>query len=386
MRRIRHILILLVTTAVIGVLLAWSFHGVRGVYVCDQCGHLYAPAKGDPQGNVPAGTAFEEIPPGWACPECGAGRESFSPSNIRQAFRSARWGVVPLAFVMGMLVFLVKALRWQVLLAPVKRVGFRRLLSAIMIGFMVNCILSRLGEVVRAAVLGVKGEMRTATALASIALERIFDMCTVVLFLMLSLLWLHPSASGAAAVHLAHLRTAGVVLAMAFVVGVGFLVLLRVRRKVTTRFVLGCAAWLPQRLRAKVQDFLDAFLAGLDTIQGPRQVMIISLLSVVHWLCQVSFFYVMGYCFPGLGLSFPGAMLVFALTALSVAALPLPGYLGVFQGGVKAAALILALPALESFRYSWLTWAVNVPPIIAVGFVFLWSEGLTLGELRRRGK
>ncbi len=48
-------------------------------YVCDECGWIYDPAKGDPEHGVPAGTAFENVPDDWVCPECGAGKSQFSP-------------------------------------------------------------------------------------------------------------------------------------------------------------------------------------------------------------------------------------------------------------------------------------------------------------------
>jgi rubredoxin len=48
-------------------------------YICDACGWIYDPAKGDPAHGVPAGTAFEDTPDGWVCPECGADKSMFSP-------------------------------------------------------------------------------------------------------------------------------------------------------------------------------------------------------------------------------------------------------------------------------------------------------------------
>ena len=48
-------------------------------YVCDVCGYEYDPAAGDPDNGVDAGTAFADIPESWVCPECGVGKESFSP-------------------------------------------------------------------------------------------------------------------------------------------------------------------------------------------------------------------------------------------------------------------------------------------------------------------
>lgn len=47
-------------------------------YVCDVCGYVYDPATGDSEFNIPAGTAFEDLPDDWVCPECGVGKENFS--------------------------------------------------------------------------------------------------------------------------------------------------------------------------------------------------------------------------------------------------------------------------------------------------------------------
>lgn len=48
-------------------------------YVCGVCGFVYDPAKGDPENNVPPGTAFESLPDNWVCPVCGAGKDQFEP-------------------------------------------------------------------------------------------------------------------------------------------------------------------------------------------------------------------------------------------------------------------------------------------------------------------
>lgn len=47
-------------------------------YICDVCGYEYDPAKGDPDNNVPAGTAWENVPADWVCPLCGVGKDQFS--------------------------------------------------------------------------------------------------------------------------------------------------------------------------------------------------------------------------------------------------------------------------------------------------------------------
>jgi len=46
-------------------------------YVCQVCGYVYDPAKGDPEHGIEPGTAFEELPDDWHCPLCGEGKEVF---------------------------------------------------------------------------------------------------------------------------------------------------------------------------------------------------------------------------------------------------------------------------------------------------------------------
>ena len=48
-------------------------------YVCTVCGYVYDPAKGDSEGGIIAGTAFENLPEDWTCPVCGAGKDEFEP-------------------------------------------------------------------------------------------------------------------------------------------------------------------------------------------------------------------------------------------------------------------------------------------------------------------
>jgi len=46
-------------------------------YKCSVCGWIYDPETGDEAGDIPAGTAFEDLPAGWVCPVCGATTDEF---------------------------------------------------------------------------------------------------------------------------------------------------------------------------------------------------------------------------------------------------------------------------------------------------------------------
>jgi rubredoxin len=50
-------------------------------YVCTICGYIYDPALGDPDNDVAAGTAWEDVPEDWVCPICGAGKDDFEKED-----------------------------------------------------------------------------------------------------------------------------------------------------------------------------------------------------------------------------------------------------------------------------------------------------------------
>ena len=48
-------------------------------YRCISCSYTYDPAVGDPHSGIAPGTAFEDIPDTWYCPDCGASKADFEP-------------------------------------------------------------------------------------------------------------------------------------------------------------------------------------------------------------------------------------------------------------------------------------------------------------------
>jgi rubredoxin len=46
-------------------------------YICVVCDYIYDPELGDEDGGIAPGTAFEDIPDDWVCPECGVTKDQF---------------------------------------------------------------------------------------------------------------------------------------------------------------------------------------------------------------------------------------------------------------------------------------------------------------------
>ena len=48
-------------------------------FECVICGHIYDEELGDPDGGIPAGTKWEDIPDDWVCPDCGVSKFDYEP-------------------------------------------------------------------------------------------------------------------------------------------------------------------------------------------------------------------------------------------------------------------------------------------------------------------
>lgn len=51
-------------------------------FMCLLCGYIYDEALGCPEEGLPPGTAWDDIPLTWRCPDCGAMKDDFEMVEI----------------------------------------------------------------------------------------------------------------------------------------------------------------------------------------------------------------------------------------------------------------------------------------------------------------
>jgi uncharacterized membrane protein YbhN (UPF0104 family) len=268
--------------------------------------------------------------------------------------------------------FWLTAVRWQVLLRPVKHVGIHRLFGVTMIGFMANNVLpARLGELVRAYALGKSESLSKSLSFATIVLERVFDGLTLLGFLLVGILFLRPGPwivwPAIAALGL-YAGVLGGLLWLRAGLGVGWLL-----------------DRLPGRMRRTAAELVDSFALGLDVLGDARALAVTAALSLVIWLVNAAGVWAM---FVAYSLELPAyaSLLVLSLVALALVLPSAPGYVGTFQLGTVAALALFAVPEATALSLSLLYHAVNYVPITLVGLAYLASMNLTLGELRAAGE
>ena len=54
----------------------------KQLYICRACGLIYDEEEGWPDDGIEPGTAWEDVPEDWLCPECGVGKEDFDMIEI----------------------------------------------------------------------------------------------------------------------------------------------------------------------------------------------------------------------------------------------------------------------------------------------------------------
>jgi len=109
--------------------------------------------------------------------------------QLMVAFRSINVYYLGLAVVSTFVSYWFRAVRWRVLLMPLKATRPKNLFSATIIGYMANNLLpARLGEFVRAYALARTESLTTSSVFATLVMDRLCDGFTVLLVLVITLL------------------------------------------------------------------------------------------------------------------------------------------------------------------------------------------------------
>jgi len=53
------------------------------VWQCLTCEFVYSEAIGIPEEGIPPGTAWEDVPEDWLCPDCAMGKDDFAMQEVQ---------------------------------------------------------------------------------------------------------------------------------------------------------------------------------------------------------------------------------------------------------------------------------------------------------------
>ena len=305
--------------------------------------------------------------------------------SLAVVWRELSHASVPLflaSTVCATLIFPLRALRWRVILEPVAPgQPLSALWRSTAIGMMANNLLpARAGEIARAYALTKQTNVPFATSIASLAVDRLFDM--LVLLLLAIVAFLDPAFPREA-------RIAGQTMGNLAQGSIGlFAVLLALfyalaffPGKIIQLFELFARRVSPT-IEERGKTVLIGFSRGLSVLRSPGHFSVVLAWTVAHWLLNAFAFW-LGFKAVGIALPFSAALFLQALIAVGVALPSAPGFFGFFE---KLATVGLGVYGIGADRAA--SWAIGFHilsfiPITLIGLWYYTRLGIHLKEINK---
>ncbi len=237
--------------------------------------------------------------------------------------------------------YFLRAVRWQVLLAPITEASLRELFATTTVGFTAIFLIGRAGEIVRPMWLPMRDRrVRPSAALVTLGLERVFDLAALVSFFAVNLLWFTPEAGRES--EFVYVKWAGWLM-LAGVIG-GFIGLV-VFQRVSPRVIAWAEPrvernWIPKRVREIIISLLKHLASALGILRDWRQTFWVSFWTFVLWMAIAVPTWLVLLAF-GLPLTFSDSVFIMGFATVS-SVVPTPGgAAGAFHTATAASLLFL---------------------------------------------
>jgi hypothetical protein len=191
----------------------------------------------------------------------------------------ADWRKIAIALGCIYVCYVIRSVRWALLLRHNKKVGLFSLLGTQVIGFTAVALIGRIADPVRPYLVARKTGLPLSNQVAVYIVERLFDLASMAL-IFCSVILLAPAGA------LPHPEVIKKVCYMALATTVGgafFLVAVRLAGEMVASFIDGLFGMASKKLGHAVGHKIRAFRAGLDTMRTFTDFAVILALSLAMW-------------------------------------------------------------------------------------------------------
>ncbi len=279
---------------------------------------------------------------------------------------------------------LFRAWRWKYLLRPIKRdLKFRNLFSATIVGYMLNNLFSRLGEIARPyAISKLEGISRSA-ALGTILVERIFDVLSFMVVVgLIPLVY-----SGPLTQVFPWLEETGIWVTVVTLAILALFTFLMMRRDIVVRVLNFITRHLSPNKAKLVEHITHSFLDGFLFLKEPKNYFMIGILSVLVWGFYIIMQFIPFYAFDmteKYSLDMGTALVVQAISSIGFI-LPTPGGTGSYHYFViQTLTKLYGVGDDVARSYATVTHAIGFIGTILIGFYFFFRDKLHLGDIAKR--
>lgn len=299
-------------------------------------------------------------------------------SEMKQAFANVNYLILLLTIFFAFFSHWLRSMRWQYFLRPIKKISAKNLFSALLIGYLGNTVLpAHLGELFRGYVIGRKEKISTSSVMATIVLERIIDVFSLLLLMGFTLIF-YPFPTW--------VKKSGYI--MFFLTFLLFLFLLLLKRDTSKMMSLlnKLLKFLPKRFSNKIEKIIVTFIDGIKELKQKRDYLKIIVLSILIWTCYWLMFCITSYAFNLFQSSYVIALssiVLLVITTISIVIPSSPGYVGTYHFLCQLSLELFGVSSSVALSYAIVVHAITFFPIALVGLIFAWKEGLGLMKLNQ---
>ncbi|HNT29175.1 MAG TPA: lysylphosphatidylglycerol synthase transmembrane domain-containing protein, partial [bacterium] len=284
----------------------------------------------------------------------------------------SRWSYVLAGVVLYLSSFIVRGLRWRVLLGHLKKVPLPETIRLVMAGYAVNNVLpGRIGEFTRAYLAGNRNGISRTAVFASIFVERVFDGLTVFLILA-ALLFTYPFPGWVRVLA----ETAGLLFVSLFL-----FILFSSFSDLPVRFIRAMEERVPRWLALPL-TLLEKFMRGTRAIESLGQLAMVLILSFAVWSVELGVYVLIVKAF---GVQMPVIAYLLMLVTVNMGMLipSTPGGLGVFQFAVVKSLEIFAVMTTLGMAVALVLHMAQIVPVTIIGIVWLWRNHVSIASLEK---
>lgn len=298
-------------------------------------------------------------------------------SEVAASFRAMQYGYIIPVVLTSLASLYLRSYRWGVIIDRLVSYDQWTLFKLSSIGFMAIGVLpARLGEFVRPYLVKQQSGVRMSATMATVVLERVFDLLTLMLFLFVVLVKISLPPE---------IFKAGIIMLTISLAVLTVLIILGTKRDFSARIIGKVMRFLPGRIGAPAARLADSFLEGLQLLPDMKKTLWVLLLSLVNWLLIGFSNYVLFYAF-GMNLSIFNAFAVLAIVALGVMIPAAPGFIGTYHYACVLGLTWFGIAKSEALSYAVALHFLQMSPAILIGLLFLPFQKLTFGGLIRRAE
>jgi glycosyltransferase 2 family protein len=290
--------------------------------------------------------------------------------------------LIALSACVTVLTMVLRALRWQYLLAPIGHAHFMPAFRTTTIGFAASAVLpARAGEVIRPYLLARQEGLSATATFATIIIERLLDALTCVMLLASFVVLFDPGMDRADSTLYRLVEYGGAVVGTLAVFVLIAMFFAAKDPQALGRWAYKAEHLLPGRLTHALAAVLLRFAEGLAVVRTPRRLASALLLSFPTWLSIAFGIWAVIKAF-GIDIPFTASFLLIALLVVGVS-VPTPGGVGGFEAAVQIGLTsFYGVPNDRAVGAALVLHLVSLLPVVVLGFLFLIQDGLGFGGMR----